>query len=1270
MYSRLWTLAFLCLVPLFVTQAQTSTSSLSGTVTDSTGAVIPGATVTITQELTGVSQTQSTTEAGLYSFPSIPVGPYTVSVEMRGFKKTKRTNNTLVVNTPLTVDVALELGETSETVTVEASAEQLQTSNAAIGNVVSQKAIVDLPLNGRNPLALLVLEPGVVQRSNGAAGTGVHVNGSRDMSSNVTIDGIEANESSVPNPTNNIHRLNPDNVQEYKVTTSNATAEEGRNSGASVSIATRSGTNRFRGTLFEYFRNTALNSNEFFANALGTPKPDIKLNQYGLEFGGPIKRNQTFFFFNWQSAILNVAQPIDQVYGGAPELYTAEARQGIYRYWRGDPNNNFVIDGQRIERNQPGLVDPLTGALRPGVRNCASPSDLNCIASYNFGADDPKRLGPDRVVRDVLSRVPLPNSFISGDGLNTATYLWNPRYKVRGPSFMGRIDHKISEKHSVFGRWLQGENNTLEGDPNNSRPQLYPTTPPLGEVYRTNKNLAIGLRSTLSPRVVNEFTAGLSRFVFLFTQGEANPDWPNVPAYARAAGTSFNNIDPGVLNTPRTFRAVTTPQVLDNLTVVSGKHIFKTGFNFRFYRHNDQRGQPGGINVTPLITFSQTVRPPQGFNTPEVQRTGAAGIHPTDNTRLLETINDVMGIPSRISQTFLGDLRSDVFLPFRSGDSVTLWNLGHRMKQYNFYFQDEWKLARNITINAGLRWEINPAPSEAHNRVYVPDRSIDGSEGLVTFVQSDRWYQRTNWGAIGPRLGITWSPWSKTVLRAGYGIAYDTISSFQVTAVSGRVPGLTTSCSATVGQAASPGCAAAPDLRLAEGFPSELPPPTQRPSSFLTPQIQVSANAPNASVFDQNLRVPTVHQWNFNIQHELPGSFIFETGYIARRGTRLFRSYDLNQVNADPILSDFVAMQRNLNSGCNPDGSGCPAGVTGATPGLVTQRVVGNSEAQTRTFLNSTQSRNDLRLNAAGNMAGRLEQTTLTLRLRPNQQFNQIFYIDSGGDSYYHSWQTRLRKRFGGGLLAGIAYTFSKSMDNQSVDPVASSSGGGLSTTNTRTPVDIRNWRNERGRSDFDRTHVFTSNFIYELPFGRGKALGSGVNGFMNQFIGGWSLNGLYTAMTGEPFSVRSGVRTSNFSHESRAAIVGEKPKVVLQDQAGVVGPVLFADTSGFAIPAPGDNGAGRNIFVGPGYWNFDFSVAKRFDVTETIRVQFRAEFFNALNHANFDNAAAASVGNASFQSTAFAQTCCNTVAPPSTQNLIQTGESARVIQFGLRLSF
>ena len=1252
-----------------ILRAQTSTSEITGTIRDITGAVIPEATVIATNEATGVSYTQLTTQAGLYAFPSVPAGSYTIIAQMRGFKTSKQTGNLVVVGTPLTVDLTLSIGETTEIVNVEAGAAQIQTENASIGNVITEKVIRDLPLNGRNPLSLLVLEPGVVQRSAGASGdSGIHVNGSRDRAFNVTIDGIEANESTVPNPLSNLYRLTPDNVQEYKVTTNNPTAEEGRNSGANISVATRSGQNALHFTLFEFFRNTALNSSEFFANAQGNVKPGIKMNQFGGQVSGPIIRNKTFFFFSYADQKINTTQPIDQTFG-LPGIYTPTARAGTYRYWVVDPANPFVLNGHTITQNSPLLVDARTGALLPGVRNCASSSDTNCVASFNFAANDPRGIGVDSTMAKLFASYPLPNNYSSrGDGLNFATYVWNPPTLFRGPNFMYRVDHVFNDANKLFVRWLQGHYDTLKGDPLNSRPQVFPGFPPLGEVFRTTKNLAISYRHDFSPRVINELTAGFSRFIFLFTQGEANPNFPNVPPYSFVNATQTYIALP-YINTPRTFRAVTTPQFIDTLSIIKGSHIFRTGLNVRLYEHNDQRGQPGGINVTPTLTFDEAVRAPSGFNTPAVATNTTPGINGTDNTRLLTTINQIMGIPARLGQVFLGDLKSNQYLPFISGNSVTLWAEGVRIKQYNFFFQDEWRVRRDLLFNYGVRWEFNKPPTEPGGRVYVPNGPIVNNPGLVTFQHADTWYQNNNLGALGPRLGIAWTPRGSktTVIRAGWGISFDPLSSFQVTAVSGKVPGLTLQCLSVPGGSATPGCQSVPDIRIAQGFPTQLAPPTQQPASNLTPQPQLLNNAPALTTFDQNLKMPTVHEWTLNIQRELPGGFVGQAGYVGKRGLRLFRSYDINQIDGGPIVPSFRVMQQNLASGCKADGTGCPSGAVGQPVPLVTSGVL------TSAFVNSTTSATDLAQNAAGNMAGRIEQTTLAGQLRANQQFGIITYIDSGGDSYYHSFQATVRKRFSYGLLFGFAYAFSKSIDDQSTDPVGASSGGGLTTTGGRTPASIRNWRNERGLSDFDRTHVITTNFVYELPIGKGRHFLSSAPALVNQVIGGWSFNGLYTHMSGEPFSVYSGARTGNFSHTSRAALIGPKPAVNYHDVAGVTGPVVFdpglAQTA-FAFPAPGSDGAGRNIFRGAPYWNLDLSLAKRFDLTERLKLQFRAEAFNALNHPNFDNPRDASTGSPAINSPAFAQACCATVAPPTTQTIIQTGESGRVIQLGLKLDF
>src|SRR5258708_37836032 len=305
-------------------------------------------------------------------------------MEMDGCKTIGRTGITLVVGTPATENVTLDLGDTREVVKVEASVVPINTTTATLGNVVEHQAVASLPLNGRNPLNLIVLEPGVTQRQ----GTTITVNGTRSIAGNVTIDGIEANEASNPVPTNNVFRINPDNVEEFKVTTSNPTPEEGKNSGLNISIATRSGTNQFHGSLVEYFRNNDLNTNEFYANAQGQQRANLKANQYGWDVGGPIRKNKALFYSAWQGQKVNLSQAIDKAFGSVPRVYTAQALSGIFRYWVSDPANPMTLNGLKVTSNSPNLVTP-GGALAAGIRNCASPTDFNCVQSYNIFANDP-----------------------------------------------------------------------------------------------------------------------------------------------------------------------------------------------------------------------------------------------------------------------------------------------------------------------------------------------------------------------------------------------------------------------------------------------------------------------------------------------------------------------------------------------------------------------------------------------------------------------------------------------------------------------------------------------------------------------------------------------------------------------------------------------------------------------------------------------------------------------------------------------------------------
>lgn len=322
--------------------------------------------------------------------------------------------------------------------------------------------------------------------------------------------------------------------------------------------------------------------------------------------------------------------------------------------------------------------------------------------------------------------------------------------------------------------------------------------------------------------------------------------------------------------------------------------------------------------------------------------------------------------------------------------------------------------------------------------------------------------------------------------------------------------------------------------------------------------------------------------------------------------------------------------------------------------------------------VNSAAARTEINGNALGAFAERVENSTLALRLRPNQQFNRITYIDSGGNSWYNAAQFTLRRRFASSFGINFAYTFGKSIDDGSIDPVGASSGGGLSTTTSRAPADIRDFRQEHARSDFDRTHAVTISSLWELPVGRGRRFLNTSNGFLNQLFGGWSINGIYTFMTGEPFSVMSGQRTNNNTRVSRALVLDPNIRAQLQElpDQNFFGPVYFPNNDAFALPPPGSSGSGRNIFTSANYWNLDLGFVKTFQVTERLRLQFRTEMFNALNHPNFDNPRDASVGSPTFTSDLFAQACCATVAPPSTQTIIQTGESSRVIQFALKVQF
>lgn len=1277
--------------------AQVSTSSISGQVQDPSGAVVTGATVVAKNEATGVSYTTATSSAGTYEFSSVPPGQYSVTISKKGFKSFSSTKNTLNVGQPLVVRADLQVGAESETVEVQSSFERIETTNAAISNVVTEEQVKNLPLNGRNPLALLTLEPGVIQRSTNGAGSGTHVFGSRDRAHNVTVDGIDANESTVPNPQSNIQRLNPDNVQEFRTVTLGATAENGRNSGANVMVATKGGTNAVHGSVFYFNRNTVFNANEWFANNKGNKRPDLKLNQYGFDVGGPLVKNKTFFFGSFQNNLIKQTQPIASTgvgVFGAPGVYTSLARSGIFRFVRG----TVTAGGRNFTQNSPGLVDA-SGNLLSGVATCSAANGFqNCVDSYDIFANDPAGFGFDPAMKTLLTTPPLPNNFLVGDGLNTGAFDWNAPAKFVGPHYMIRIDHTFGPNDNLFVRWLQNSYDTKEGDFLNGRPAVFPGFPPLGEVNRIGRNLAISYRHTFTPNLVNEFTMGFNRFAFLFTFGESNPNFSdptkNPPYGDDCVIGSLVNVDPPYCASPHTARAVTTPQFVDNLTWVKGAHTLRAGINFRFYIHNDSRGFFGGSVVKPVITFNRSSRL-GGFNNIPATIGGNAATTPnsTDINRLQQAIVEMAGIPRRIQKAFFADFAGDQYL---STDFATVYTRAH---QYDSYIMDTWKVRPNLTLNWGIRWEFNPSPYDA-KQTLVPDKPIDGSAGAVTFVKSDRWTKNNNIGSIAPRIGIAWSPDQKTSVRVGYAWLFDTLSTFQVTAMAGKVPGFLQNCNIDINTAGvatgSAGCTipAGTANRISRGFPIDIPIPSVKPSVALLVPNQPQGLAPSVGAFDPNLKNPSVHEWSLSIQRELPLKFVAEVGYIGKRGTHLYRAYDINQVRTDQagFLASYNIARTNVLNGCKPDGTGCPVGVTGTAPTLLLQ-LASAANLNTRT--------SDFQRNSIGALANFIDQRSASADyivnrgfaanyFRPNPQYSQIFYQDSGGNSYYHGMYISARRRYEQGLDVGFSYTLSKSIDDMSVDPTGAATGGGLSTTNSRTPTDIRNFRLDRARSDFDNRHVIQTNMLYELPFGQKKLVGGNAPKWLNQIIGGWSFTGIFTYQSGEPYSLTSGSFTTNGSHISFAEVRGPADTGNLHSVTGIRGPVFYetgplitaatdpnfncknvlGTQTFFCIPLAGSNGGGRNTVQGPNFWNLDSGLLKNFDLTERFKLQFRAEFFNVLNHPNWENPRNSTSGSPNIQSTGFGQTCCVTASLPSSATVIAIGEPNRVMQFGLKLNF
>ena len=986
----------------------------------------------------------------------------------------------------------------------------------------------------------------------------------RDRSWNYTLDGIDVNDSSQGGSNTVSFRVNPDMLDEFRVLTGNNTAEYGRNSGGQVAMVTRSGTNQIHGAGFWFYRTPRLNANEWQNNLDNLGKAQLQQTIYGGGIGGPIIKNKTFFFAEVQALRARSSTLTTRT------VFTATARQGMLRYVRG---------GRNQPAGAPGASVDYSGNPLPGLN----------IGTYNVAAGDPQRLGLDPTVAQEVKNEPLPNNFAIGDGLNTAGYLFTPLASERQHDQTIKIDQVIGSKSTFYGRFAWGSDDSNCDIVNSGQP-IFPGGPCLVNTVREPRNIAFNWRWTPTSRLTNELVGGNNNFGALFgSPADLNKiTWLSTPV-DNTQQYDFGN-----------QRTVSTWQLVDNLAYFRGAHTFKFGFNLRRVREEDQRGGVAGLNATEEINFSTSVNTvdPATFGIPSDLNTSF------DRPNFQSFINFLLGRVGTMQQGFLGQ-----------GNQFTkgFFQFDTRYPEQEFYGQDTWKVRPNLTVDAGLRWEIRLSPHTPSNSIVVPNQPIVAGGTPSNTVQ---WVPgklfKNQLGNFGPSLGFAWDPFrtGKTSIRGNYRIAYDRINMF-VTA-SFILPSMPGAALQVINQSFGQGGG-----RLAN-LPA-LAPPNVSPSSLTQPAaFQAASN----TVIDPNLKTPRTHQWSFNIQHEIAHQTIIDVAYIGRRAYRLLGAYNVNQAQIfsngfldafntvkaggdSPLINNLLKADSRLN--------------TGETGSQMVRRLYASN----------------LTLNSVGALAGslgtRIQGTQSVTQLSAGLPFffipypqysNGLTVLDSNDFSTYHALEVQLQRRFHGGISFNVAYTWAKSLDTRSFDPTLTTAASGSTQTAANTPFDINNRKLNYAPSDFDRRHALQTNWVFELPFGRGKHWLASASSLADRIVGGWEVAGFGRLTSGRTFTVFAGAYTVSNVVGSTANCTGcssGEGTPFLDPGTGLIWFFNSSQRAQFSAPAAGQFGnTGRNAFVGPHYFDLATSLLKRVPLTERVKLEIRADATNITNSVSF----------------------------------------------------
>jgi outer membrane receptor protein involved in Fe transport len=1269
--------------------AQGTGGRILGRVSDSTGAVLGGVKVTLTNDATGVSNSATSNANGDYAFPQVPVGTYHVEFDLEGFKKNLQDKVNVDLNQVVTVNSVLQVGASKETVEVTSEAPLVDTTSTQLGAVMDSLQVSNLPLNTRDTYQLLQLQPGVMS-SVGSSNTliygsdnagAVSVNGGRGRANNFSVNGGDANDLFANLPT---VQPTPDSIQEFRVLTNTFDAEYGRNSGSVVNVVTKSGTNDWHGDVYEFFRNKVLNANQYCLTAsegLPCEKPQFNQNQFGGTFGGPIKRDRTFFFASYEGRRIRqgiqspaVTVPTSQETPSPTNLVNGQI---VSDFSDVNPAGTFtgVLSNSALLTSRPGC-QAATTAIGGGIIQDGAPYGA-AMAGNNLAPIFPNSQIPlacmDPTAVDLLQFVPqAPNG---GDLITTV-----PTEPVRGDQFTVKFDHRLNDKQNLSVYYYFNDDRTVQ--PFANFELAGGDVPGFGSIVAERfQQWNITHNWTISSNTVNEFRFNYNREGQRTFQHPENtelvqnscppaPTWlsgvvgtppcfygdnstdslgsiygihpflgagrEGLPSISVAGGFSLGNDSEGEL--PQVGNSF---QWADSLTKVAGNHTMKFGVDVRRQRFD----QFLYYNVNGTFDF-------YGGGPNDV---GANNLYP----------NYLLGLPDQFGQG--------------AGQVENVRNTG-----FYLYAQDSWKIRPNLTLNYGLRWELDTplADKAKHVETFRPgqlstvypcenvpnvtDCSSQDAIGLV--VPGDAGIQpgltQTYYKAFAPRIGLAWSPGSsaKTSIRAGWGLFYNPIEQL-VLEQFGAEPPFGGSTFVYETQFNLPFLGQDGATTYLNPFNGVLNPQRGTAQSWgVFEPIDLFGD------FQPHMRTQYSAQYNVTIERELTKDMKLQASYVGTQGHRLLATHDVNYSNPQTCVDIFNIATKFPNRVLAGKGSGTPTTCDQFDEDAPFY-IIPNTVLPVALHLPYAQNNSVL---PAGTKVGPDGITLVGLRPYSSPQcdpmtgigcpgtgvpvFSSIFAQDTIAGSAYNSFQLSLEKRFAHGLQFTAAYTFSKSIDQ------ASSFEGILN------PLP---GANNNSLSLFDAKQRFVVSYYWEIPVRK-------YNGVAGKVLDGWGASGVTTYQTGFPIRITSEADNelmNSFDFELPGEPDQLAPFQTLHPQKS--GGYYFNQNSytenASTPPSPGNGivnctasivygcydpglfgrigNTPRTVCCGPGISETDFALMKNIPVNERTHFEFRAELFNVFNHTQFYNPDGDSTDGAQF-------------------GQVTEVKSPRLAQFGLKYYF